>query len=225
METHLAEGTAYRGVFYTATPFVGQDYKIAIKASRQLVCIFLLSFFVPVNLLCPLLKGESSAGSDAVEPGSTLIMDASAVQYIRVAKLDMQPKSDLVLTDSAIQRKNLSHLEGRDLQAASAWLDPTTLTSLDSMAVDPKWDQFAANKQLFNVESSFDESIYTSKLDMSKMSKEQIARAERLSREIERQTSTNVHLLEERGQLEESEYNEEDRFSGEAEHNSHPLLF
>ena len=51
------------------------------------------------------------------------------------------------------------------------------------------WDQFETNKRLFNVNSSFDENLYTKKLDLSMMTKEQIAKADRLAREIENTSS------------------------------------
>ena len=47
------------------------------------------------------------------------------------------------------------------------------------------WDQFAVNKQKFGVTSDFQEETYTTKLDRSKMTAEQRAKAEKIAREIE----------------------------------------
>lgn len=78
------------------------------------------------------------------------------------------------------------------------------------------WDQFEVNKKLYNVKSTYDENLYTSKLDKSKISRDQQERAARLAAEIESSMSTNVHLREERGQqaLQDDNMDEEDRYSG-----------
>lgn len=83
------------------------------------------------------------------------------------------------------------------------------------------WNQFEANEKLFGVVSSFDENIYTTKLDKTKLSTAQSREAERLAQEIERQTSGNFHLQEERGQRvqddgldEEARYSSVDRSKG-----------
>jgi hypothetical protein len=188
----MVDGSKYKGVFYTTTPFAGKEHKIVLKAAR------------------------SSDHSDAVEPGSTLILDAASLRNVTVSRLDMTvrgPGGEL-MTDAAVQRRDLSHLEGRELQAASAWLDPSHAESLESAPMDRKWNQFEANKRLFKVESTFDEGLYTTKLDMSRMTPEQIAKAERYAKEIESQTSGNIHLQEERGHVLERDIDEEDLYSG-----------
>ena len=79
------------------------------------------------------------------------------------------------------------------------------------------WDQFKANEELFNVKSSYDENVYTTKLDPSQISAQARYRAEQLAREIETTTTTNIHLAEERGQVSSqdfADYDEEDRYSG-----------
>ena len=77
-----------------------------------------------------------------------------------------------------------------------------------------EWDQFRANQELFNVKGNYDENLYTTELDKSQMNKEQLAEAERLAREIESTTTSNIHLAEERGQILQGDYDEEDLYSG-----------
>lgn len=77
-----------------------------------------------------------------------------------------------------------------------------------------EWDQFSANEKQFGVKASFDENLYTTSLDKSAVDKKQKYQAERLAREIEGTTTTNMHLAEERGQAIEGDYDEEDRYSG-----------
>uniref|UniRef100_A0AAV1TKF0 LsmAD domain-containing protein n=1 Tax=Peronospora matthiolae TaxID=2874970 RepID=A0AAV1TKF0_9STRA len=114
-------------------------------------------------------------------------------------------------TDTEISGTTHEHLIGRQLETASAWLDPAldtdaledgAMPGLDSRRNQIRaWNQFEANEKLFGVVSSYDESIYTTKLDKSKISSKQARAAATLAREIEQQTAVgNFHLQEERGQ-------------------------
>lgn len=55
--------------------------------------------------------------------------------------------------------------------------------------------------RLFNVKSTFDENLYTTPLDTGSLSREQMARAERMAAEIEGKTSSNIHMREERNMV------------------------
>ena len=92
-------------------------------------------------------------------------------------------------------------------------MDPESATSLESGSMG-NWNQFEANTRLFNVKNTYDENIYTKKIDLSKVSKAQLMKAEKLAREIEGCSSTNSHLQEERGQKVEYDMDEEDLYSG-----------
>ncbi|KAL7438408.1 hypothetical protein ACHAXM_006198 [Skeletonema potamos] len=76
------------------------------------------------------------------------------------------------------------------------------------------WDQFAANQEKFGVKTSFDENLYTTKLDRDKIDQAKFKEAERIAREIESQTTTNIHLAEERNQKLALDFDEEDLYSG-----------
>lgn len=123
-------------------------------------------------------------------------------------------------TDTEISNRSHEHLFGRELESATSWLDP----QLDTGELeDPRrrssskanWNQFEANEKLFGVVSAFDENLYTTKLDKSKVSTEKSREAERLAREIERETTGNFHLQEERGQAMhgDEDLDEETRYS------------
>eukprot|EP00960_Hanusia_phi_P023814 702368-Hanusia_phi.AAC.1 len=49
------------------------------------------------------------------------------------------------------------------------------------------WDQFHANEKLFGTATTYKEEIYTSKLDRSRLTEEQIRRAELLAKQIEKE--------------------------------------
>ena len=68
-----------------------------------------------------------------------------------VSKMDITAKETNDLeTDSVVQRKNIEHLTGRKLQEASEWLGEDTSTKMEASSIG-KWNQFDANKKLFNV--------------------------------------------------------------------------
>ncbi|KAJ8903294.1 hypothetical protein NDN08_004403 [Rhodosorus marinus] len=76
------------------------------------------------------------------------------------------------------------------------------------------WDQFAINKKKFGVTTSFDENEYTTVLDKSTPDfKEKEQAAAKIAAEIEGKSTKNLHMKSERGQLQESGYDEEDLFS------------
>ena len=56
------------------------------------------------------------------------------------------------------------------------------------------WDQFEANKVLFGVNSTFDHSLYTTKLENP--SSELQEYAERIAQEVQNERTTNIHLAE-----------------------------
>jgi hypothetical protein len=71
------------------------------------------------------------------------------------------------------------------------------------------WDQFAANKQLFGVETKFDESVYTTQIDKSKLGISE-ADAARIAREIESKVSSNPHVAEERNQKLSADFDDDE---------------
>ncbi|RIA96057.1 hypothetical protein C1645_755905 [Glomus cerebriforme] len=85
---------------------------------------------------------------------------------------------------------------------------------INSDSGNTSWDQFAANEQLFGIKTDFNEEIYTTKLDRSRADfKERERQAIAIANEITRSSTTNVHLLEERGFIvEESQMDEEERY-------------
>ncbi|CAK7356548.1 unnamed protein product [Dovyalis caffra] len=77
------------------------------------------------------------------------------------------------------------------------------------------WDQFETNEMLFGVKSTFDEELYTTKLERGPQMKDLEKEAGRIAREIEGEETRDLHLAEERGiHLHESfDIDEETRFS------------
>ncbi|SCU82978.1 LAME_0C03554g1_1 [Lachancea meyersii CBS 8951] len=79
------------------------------------------------------------------------------------------------------------------------------------------WNQFAVNEEKFGITSTFDEHLYTTKINKNDPSyNERLKEADRIAKDIESQgTSGNIHLAEERGLMtDDSGVDEEDKYSG-----------
>ncbi|KAK2841637.1 hypothetical protein FQN49_006056, partial [Arthroderma sp. PD_2] len=84
------------------------------------------------------------------------------------------------------------------------------------------WDQFETNARLFGATSSYDENLYTTRIDRSDPSyKRKEALAAKIAREIESTDSDNVHMREERGHVQQhDDTDEEAKYSGVRRDNS-----
>ncbi len=206
----LVDGSVIEGVLHAATLYRGQKQELAVKG-------------------CKLVTPPTNPSEQEIKPGSTVIIKYEHVVSFSGKPADLYPRkaaSSEFKTDSATgfgnKKQSLQHLNGRELQSIdNSWLDPSTMTSLGAGGGGnggAGWDQFETNRRLFNVKDTYDENLYTKRLDLNKMTPEQIARAERLAREIESQSTSNIHLLEERGQLDvgttSEDVDEEARYSG-----------
>lgn len=61
------------------------------------------------------------------------------------------------------------------------------------------WDQFAANEKLFGVKSNYDDHFYTTQINKNAPDyASKLAAADKLARAIEKSTSSNAHIREER---------------------------
>uniref|UniRef100_K3WV04 LsmAD domain-containing protein n=1 Tax=Globisporangium ultimum (strain ATCC 200006 / CBS 805.95 / DAOM BR144) TaxID=431595 RepID=K3WV04_GLOUD len=188
VEVQLDDASVYTGVLDCVDP---DDFSIVLKNTRR-----------------------KSENGEAFQSGSTVIFKRQQIVHLSVDGVVNYNEGALgaaavsaaaggFRTDTEISGRHHDHLFGRELQSANSWLDP----KLDIGELeDPRrrssksgWNQFEANEKLFGVVSSYDENIYTTKLDKSKISTQQSREAERIALEIERQTSTNFHLQEERG--------------------------
>jgi hypothetical protein len=195
VEANLNNGNKINGIFHTSTPFQGMDFQFAIKG-------------------CKNVDGKEIKDSDL---GATVIVPSSNLSYLTIngkIELNRNGGSNELRTDGAIRGASIKHLEGRELQAATSWLGSETSATMANHNNKTSWNQFEANKKLFNVQSSYDENIYTKKLDKNSLSKAEMDKADRIAREIESTTSDNVHIKEERGQQQEREIDEEDMYGG-----------
>ncbi|WFC98165.1 poly(A)-binding protein binding protein [Malassezia yamatoensis] len=117
-------------------------------------------------------------------------------------------------TDTEIS--NASRSDRRALQRWDDTGEPPAEDGLESQASRSSaqgWDQFAANEARFGIKSNYEESMYTTKLDRSsKDFKQREREADKIAREIIEQGVDNVHIAEERNQIDAADFNEEDRY-------------
>jgi hypothetical protein len=199
------DGSVVEGIFHTFTPFSTTEINYVLRACH---------------------------GDGVKQQGATVILDAQNVAHVSVKsmRLDTNSNNHNKITSSGTESQFQTDVQisatrqdrNRDLVAAgSAWTSTSSARAADAA---PKatflkgdiggWDQFKANEQLFNVQATFDENLYTTKLDPSQIDARKKLEAARLAREIETTTSSNIHLKEERGQAVEGDYDEEDLYSG-----------
>ncbi|KAF8149936.1 hypothetical protein B0H34DRAFT_731793 [Crassisporium funariophilum] len=160
---------------------------------------------------------------DITTPGAPLkdqlFIAATNIESYTSGPADAKPTNgDSFRTDADISQKKGTGRE-RDLQA---WVsgEPSAVDALggDDATFGPSangtsWDQFTANEQLFGVKASFDEDVYTTKLDRSAPDfKERERKAQRLANEIIGAATNNPHIAEERGFVDDSGVNEEDKY-------------
>ena len=208
-----SDGTVLEGIFHTATPFADlppeKKNRVVLKAVQ-------------------LVQGDNKK----IPNGSTVVVPTDRVVSIHCKSLRLgnsNGKGEGFRTDTEISSNQSD--KGRELVAAgSAWTTGGTIgktSRADALLADSprkpsaglkgnigEWDQFRANKELFNVDGGFDENIYTTELDKSTIDSAKIKEAERLAREIESTASSNIHIADERNQTILGDYDEEDRYSG-----------
>ena len=90
------------------------------------------------------------------------------------------------------------------MQPWTSTADTDVDLSLEGAGSGGAWDQFKANEQLFGLKSDYDENIYTTRIDRSNPSyREREAAAIRLAHDIEGTSTSNAHIREERGMIDE----------------------
>ncbi|KAK9313492.1 hypothetical protein V1524DRAFT_196079 [Lipomyces starkeyi] len=148
---------------------------------------------------------------------STLLIQPKDLLDLKVLEVNLTDQNGF-RTDTDISRNSSAEQKQKELQP---WKpdDSIPMESLDDLesAGAGTWDQFAVNEQLFGLQSTFDENLYTTRLDKSHPQyKERAAAAERIAREIENSNyGGNLHMAEERGLVvDDSGVDEEDRYSG-----------
>jgi hypothetical protein len=205
----------------------GQHVKVLLKDKSSFDAIFHTVNTIGNNNFTYVFKAAKSKKEGNQYSGyTTKLVKSDEVVQITIASIvlkENQPGTGEFATDGEISGNSAAHLMNRDLTMVdSAWLDKDL--EADSELAPPapgeQWDQFQANFKLTGKMATYDESIYTTKLDTSKVDKDKVAAAESLATEIENEAAVGVsalHQATERGQkVDVGGLDEEDLFSGVA---------
>jgi len=136
-----------------------------------------------------------------------------SVTNLELNKQERMSSRDTFKTDSAISGKSGEIFE-RQLQKWEPEKDNYDVSLELTDDGNEKWDQFETNEKLFGITTDYDEEIYTTALDRTKADfKKREQEAIKIAAEIEKSSTENIHLAEERGQLiDDSDIDEEDRY-------------
>ncbi|XP_018443207.2 polyadenylate-binding protein-interacting protein 3 [Raphanus sativus] len=197
VEVHLKDGSVYSGVFH-ASADVENNFGIVLK----MACLIREGSLQGMKLLSPLVSKP---------PSKMLILPANEVVqviskdlpvYSSNASNSAQCERPLeLLTDSSISQSYRVDLE-RELERWVPDEDVPDCSDLENVFDDPwkrGWNQFEVNKTLFGVTSTFDEELYTTKLERGPRTRELEEQALRIAREIEGENTRDLHVAEERG--------------------------
>ncbi|EEE56996.1 hypothetical protein OsJ_06742 [Oryza sativa Japonica Group] len=153
-------------------------------------------------------RGQKSAADVVKKPETMIIPGRELVQILakdvalggdELPKGPSQEKRKDLMIDSAISRSH--YPEERELERWAP--DEGDSECIELEKYDRKgnrsWDQFETNAALFGVKSTFNEELYTTKLERGPHMRELEKHASRIAREIEGEDTKDMHLAEERG--------------------------
>ncbi|CAI0461899.1 unnamed protein product [Linum tenue] len=191
VEVRLKNGSIYSGTCHTTN--VEQEFAIILKMARM-------------------TKDASYRGSKQEyvmkAPSKTLIIPGKEVAEVIAKDVPVtvagqsnelqNERHEDILIDSSISHSRHVELD-REL---SPWVpdeDDPQCPGLENIFDGPwnrGWDQFETNKMLFGVKSTFDEELYTTRLEKGPRMRELEREATRIAREIEGEDTEDLHLAE-----------------------------
>ncbi|KAI5059890.1 hypothetical protein GOP47_0024310 [Adiantum capillus-veneris] len=211
VEVQVKNGSIYSGVFHTAS--AEKDYGVVLKIARL------------VRDGLSRGKSELMAKDSTKRPVKTLVIQAK--DLVQINAKDVPVSGELlqngrarenraeIVTDSFLSQGRHGEVE-RELKPWTPDNDDFRDLGLDSTFQNTwnrNWDQFEINKTLFGVKSTFDEELYTTKLNRGPQLREREREAWRIAREIEAQSTKNLHVVEERTTDDFDVLDEESKFS------------
>ncbi|XP_055828752.1 polyadenylate-binding protein-interacting protein 4-like isoform X2 [Solanum dulcamara] len=211
VEVQIMDGSMFSGIFHATNG--DKDFGIILKMAHLIIDGSQETKNTPESLIKPPTKTLIIPGKELVQviaKGVPATLDVFRAELLR-------EKQQELLTDSCISQSRHGEVE-RQLERWVPDDDALECPELDNIFDghwNRGWDQFQANETLFGVKSTFNEELYTTKLDKGPQMRELEREALRIAREIEGEETRDLHLAEERGiQLHGNlEVDEETRFS------------
>ncbi|CAM6106174.1 unnamed protein product [Calypogeia fissa] len=198
VEVQVKNGLFYSGIFHAAE--IEKEFGVVLKYAR-------------LTRDGSVKGGKSEAVKEAARkaPQKTFVIHAK--DFVQIIAKDVSLSGDAlpngkardnradIVTDAVLSQGRLREGE-RELKP---WKPddeapkPVGLESTFQSSWNRSWDQFETNKTLFGVETTFNEELYTTKLERGPQMREREREASRIAREIEGTATKNLHLAEERG--------------------------
>ncbi|KAF9617427.1 hypothetical protein IFM89_036388 [Coptis chinensis] len=213
VEVQLKNGSIISGIFH-ATDAFDKEFGIVLKMARiikegsfkgQKLVSDSVGRGLSKTMIIPGTDLVQVIAKDVVVSGNELLNDAQ------------REKHQDIMTDSYISQSSLVDAE-RELGRWTPDEDDPQCPELENIfdgTWNRQWDQFETNAALFGVKSTFDEELYTTKLERGPQMRELEREAFRIAKEIEGEETRDLHMAEERGLdfAEDFDIDEETRFS------------
>ncbi|XP_024006325.1 polyadenylate-binding protein-interacting protein 3 isoform X2 [Eutrema salsugineum] len=196
VEVHLKNGSVYSGIFHSTD--VKNNFGIILK----MACLIREGGLRGMTPRSPLVSKPPS--KTFIIPADELVqvITKDLPVYSNNGSNSVQSEKPLeLLTDSSISQSYHVDLE-RELKRWVPDEDVPDCPELENVFDDPwkrGWNQFEVNETLFGVTSTFDEELYTTKLERGPRTRELEEQALRIAREIEGENTRDLHVAEERG--------------------------
>ncbi|CAI8592174.1 unnamed protein product [Vicia faba] len=212
VEVQVKNGSIYSGIFHATN--TGKDFGIILKMAR-------LTKDASSQRLKPAAEFISKAPSKIlIIPAKELVQIIAQGVAVTRDGLPSEHHHDRyqeIMVDSLISQAHHAEV-GRELKPWVPDEDDLQCPELENIFDGQRnrgWDQFETNKALFGVKSTFNEELYTTKLEKGPQTRELEVQALRIAREIEGEEARDLHLAEERGLHfdEDFDIDEETRFS------------
>nr|GMC75989.1 polyadenylate-binding protein-interacting protein 3-like isoform X1 [Ipomoea batatas] len=214
VEVQVLDGSVFSGILHATN--ADKDFDIVLKMAR---------------LVKDGSRGQNYTSESLSKPASrTFIIPAKELVQVTSKGVHLTPddvtneyqleKQHELMTDSCISQSR--PIEGeRELERWVPDDDTPECPELDNIfdghwnRLLKGWNQFEVNETLFGVKSTFNEELYTTKLERGPQMRDLEREALRIAKEIEGEETHDLHLAEERGaQLHGNiEIDEETRYS------------
>ncbi|KAG1366349.1 polyadenylate-binding protein-interacting protein 3 [Cocos nucifera] len=228
-------GPSHDRLIYIMTCLIGQRVEVLVKNGSIISGIFHSANadkdFGVVLQMARVIKDGSGKGqkpiNDTTKKPQTMIIPSR--ELVHVFAKDASLSSDEFVNGHAREKHNdflidsvISHPHHVEVERElEHWIPdedvpacPELENIFDGMW-SRNWDQFETNETLFGVKSTFNEELYTTRLERGPQMRELEIEASRIAREIEGEETHDHHLAEERGIYfhEDFDLDEESRYS------------
>ncbi|KAF5175518.1 Polyadenylate-binding protein-interacting protein [Thalictrum thalictroides] len=195
VDVQVMDGSIYSGIFHATN--TDEEFGVILKMAR-------LIKDVPFKV--------QKLATDSVGKGLAKIMVIPAKDLVQVIAKDVAVSGNEMIENVQHEKRQDIMIDSyisqgfveaeRELERWAPDEDDPQCPELENIFDGPwnrHWDQFETNAALFGVKSTFDEELYTTKLERGPQMREREREASRIAKEIEGEDTQDLHMKEERG--------------------------